>query len=226
MWKRSLRGWFNHGLSLLLKVMANVPQEKEANISVCAYGNRGLNKPQQVPKLYSYSHARLCLDNCKRYHGGPCNKRSSKVTGMLVMDCTTITIVKARSSHPWLALSYVWGPEEVEKSYQIPKTVEDAIAVTKQLGYRYLWVDQYCVNQKDAGHKQDQIRQMDKIYQGADLTIVAAAGASKHFGLPGVSTERTAMHKSFHFGDRTIFWSGEDPVEHVQQHTKWWTRAW
>lgn len=40
--------------------------------------------------------------------------------------------------------------------------------------YRYLWVDRYCIDQDDVAEKKEQIAQMDRIYRGAELTIIAA----------------------------------------------------
>jgi hypothetical protein len=39
---------------------------------------------------------------------------------------------------------------------------------------------------------------MDKIYSGADLTIVAAAGKTKSYGIPGVRQTRRVHHPVIH----------------------------
>lgn len=52
---------------------------------------------------------------------------------------------------PWgtayVALSYVWGPGKEDW----PKTVLDAVAVTREMGQQYLWVDRLCINKKKCG---------------------------------------------------------------------------
>ena len=58
-----------------------------------------------------------------------------------------------------------------------PKVIKDAFLVTKKLGYRYLWVDRYCIVQDDAQEKHQQIKNMGSIYENARVTIVAAAGS-------------------------------------------------
>jgi len=68
----------------------------------------------------------------------------------------------------------------------LPLTIEDAITVTKAIRFQYLWVDQYCIDQGDENEKQRQIQQMNLIYKCADLTIIAAAGDGRNYGLPGV----------------------------------------
>jgi hypothetical protein len=93
----------------------------------------------------------------------------------------------------YLALSYVWGNQKPsvvqigEKLPSLPRTIQDAITATLKLGFRYLWVDMYCIKQDNLNHVGDQIRHMDLVYRRAQATIIAAAGENPDFGLPGVS---------------------------------------
>jgi hypothetical protein len=48
------------------------------------------------------------------------------------------------------------------------------VIVVRSLGYRYLGVDVICINRRCEIDKQAQMNIMDRIYGGADLTIVAA----------------------------------------------------
>ncbi|CVL11961.1 hypothetical protein FPRO06_07817 [Fusarium proliferatum] len=118
-----------------------------------------------------------------------------------------------RSSFEYIALSYVWGTTKPSKGQvedglnppppssialgpcldQVANTIFDAIQVTMALGRRYLWVDQYCIDQENPVKKRAQIKQMRRIYSNADLTIVAAAGKDANYGLPGVG-ERPKRH--------------------------------
>ena len=125
-----------------------------------------------------------------------------------LIDCESRTIVQAPMSCQYFALNYVWGPSRFTDSgdmpillgnhfgllESVPRVVEDAIIVTRRLGWRYLWVDRYCINQDDKEEKHDQIKEMDKIYRNAIVTIIAAAGNDASFGLPGVgATYRKAQ---------------------------------
>ncbi|KAG4441015.1 hypothetical protein IFR05_003522 [Cadophora sp. M221] len=90
------------------------------------------------------------------------------------------------------ALSYVWGKVQPAQGADIssspfPPVVQDSMSVTVTLGYQYLWVDRYCVDQND-NRKHIQLGQMDKIYSCAQLTLVAAAGEDADYGLPGVGS--------------------------------------
>jgi hypothetical protein len=111
-----------------------------------------------------------------------------------LLDVNSRKIVKAPTgSFDYLALSYVWGGIE-QRSYQlnsqveeVPKTIQDAISLTRQLGKRYIWIDSLCIDQSDSTDKEQQINTMQDIYGGAYLTIVALSGSSANSGLPRVS---------------------------------------
>jgi hypothetical protein len=55
------------------------------------------------------------------------------------------------------------------------------------LGFRYLWVDRYCIPQDNAKEKRAQIQHMGIIYASSALTIIATAGKGPERGLPGVN---------------------------------------
>ena len=114
------------------------------------------------------------------------------------------------------SLSYVWGqsPSATLESvtdyayqptlHELPKVIEDSIEVTLRLGFQYLWVDRYCINQSDKEDQHNQIRQMDLIYSNAEFTIIAAAGNGPHHGLPGVRGTLRKYHPCFSFSGRTL----------------------
>lgn len=95
-------------------------------------------------------------------------------------------------SAPYAALSYCWGsltqPIQLEEKTfsnlvnglpvsEFPKTIIDAINVTRKLGLRYLWVDALCIFRDSEVDKVKEIRKMAHIYQQAYVTI--AAGNAK-----------------------------------------------
>jgi hypothetical protein len=49
----------------------------------------------------------------------------------------------------------------------LPKTIQDAIKVTRMLGIEYLWVDSICIVQDDSKDFQKESVDMGKIYQHA-----------------------------------------------------------
>ncbi|KAJ9157238.1 HET-domain-containing protein [Pleurostoma richardsiae] len=73
----------------------------------------------------------------------------------------------------------------------------DAVKLTRDLEERYLWVDSLCIVQDDEAELLEQTAQMDAIYSGAVLTIIAAAGKDADAGLPGIQAgNRDVSQKS------------------------------
>lgn len=198
-----------------------------------------LYQPEIVAETFSLTKARSWIDTCRARHPSVCNQMPLDVPGMHLIDCDYMTVVKAQKSSRWVALSYVWGirplvstPGESITSElgsplpsELPKTIEDAISVTKQLGYHFLWVDEYCIDQGNENQRNEQIGSMDQIYHGAELTIVAAAGEDKNYGLPGVGATPRASEKAVRLNDIEIFTFGPDPIQTITT-SRWWTRAW
>lgn len=91
----------------------------------------------------------------------------------------------------YVALSYCWGKNGEEQKgvctktnidafkrgvsmLDLPRTVQDAVQVARQLGLKYLWVDRLCIIQDDDDDKKKEIRKMTDIYTNAHLVISAA----------------------------------------------------
>lgn len=65
----------------------------------------------------------------------------------------------------------------------IPKTFQDVITVTRQLGVRYLWIDALCIIQDDSEDWQREAGRMADIYAGAYFTISAMRSENCRGGL-------------------------------------------
>ncbi|KAK0711949.1 heterokaryon incompatibility protein-domain-containing protein, partial [Lasiosphaeris hirsuta] len=92
-----------------------------------------------------------------------------------LVDVQSRTIVRypVRGRVDYVALTYAWWASRQRERYRVgsvvqnpPKTIEDAIKVTADLGKRFLWVDSLCIDQGDESHKQEQIQMMASIYSG------------------------------------------------------------
>ena len=155
------------------------------------------------------------------------------VLPLYVIDCHARGLVPVRGQIDYIALSYVWGPAAVQEDTpggkslptRLPKTVEDAMIVVKELGFRYLWVDRYCLDKSNMAEFQAQLNQMADIYRHARATIIAAAGSDADYGLPGVSTRARIKQPRIRIGDYTLWSSMTDPRKIVREGT-WMTRAW
>jgi hypothetical protein len=106
----------------------------------------------------------------------------------------------------YAALSYVWGRrkffttlssniEDLEKPHslekpeylnKVPLTIRDAIHVMREIGMKYLWVDNLCIVQDNLDQKSKTIKTMDLVYSAADLVIVAAGSPDAYAGISGI----------------------------------------
>ncbi|KAH9207825.1 heterokaryon incompatibility protein-domain-containing protein, partial [Leptodontidium sp. 2 PMI_412] len=186
------------------------------------------------------------LEFCSKHHSKSCNAdRLHRLESFMAIDCDSGKVVSPPSSCTYAALSYVWGAKssteqvdhdtticttETNQSYltldeRAPRIVQDAIIVTKELGLKYLWIDKYCINQKDQNVKSEQIGKMDLIYSSAEFTIVAAAGSDENHGLPGVNTHiRKALYGGDLGGLRRV--TSQTQLYRSIKESKWWTRGW
>ncbi|TRX95629.1 hypothetical protein FHL15_003587 [Xylaria flabelliformis] len=124
-----------------------------------------------------------------------------------LIDVENGCLVRATDDDKYAALSYVWGKAEVLRTVKtnvesleqpgafhtpeidphVPLTIKDAIQATREIGIRYLWVDALCIVQDDEeGEKLPHIKQMNRIYETAELVIVAMSSQDANSGLPGV----------------------------------------
>ncbi|CCT76122.1 related to tol protein [Fusarium fujikuroi IMI 58289] len=150
------------------------------------------------------------LSECTKTHGGECSLEyatfSSAFPGLHVLrllDVQQNCLVEVQNVVPYLALSYIWGavrnirltqvnlnrlliPGSIKGLNGLPRTVRDAIELTRKLGVQYLWIDALCLIQNDMEDLERGINVMDLIYERSLLTIIAASGNDADAGLPGV----------------------------------------
>lgn len=97
----------------------------------------------------------------------------------------------------YIALSHVWGaakglPKTTTSTVRshkkgipwttLPRALQEAIVLTRALGFRWLWVDALCLIQDDAAAKVEESMTMDQVFGNAFLTIAAtsATDSSSH----------------------------------------------
>ncbi|KAF3031836.1 hypothetical protein E8E12_001014 [Didymella heteroderae] len=155
---------------------------------------------RRVPPYFDGSVAKQWLQYCEKYHSSSsCNAPERTPLEITLIDCITGEINLHDGSEAYVALSYVWGgvTQPPVQHGRIPlnpsAVIVDAIAVTQKIGFRYLWVDQYCINQTDPDIKKTQLSNMDLIYSQAEVTIVVACGSDANCGLAGVGRARTSL---------------------------------
>lgn len=186
-----------------------------------------------------------CLSLCETRHPQCRLTKPSLLAHSKLIDCRTRHVVKASPEYEYVALSYVWGtagPTDfwdnpnfraegfwaAEYSLPLPKrlprVIRDAITFVRSIGQRYLWVDQYCINQRDELGKQDEIQKMDLIYASAFLTVFAAAGNNSNYGLPGVGRTPRVPQPRIVLGD--IILIANEVSKYAVRDSTWMTRGW
>ncbi|KAI0532368.1 heterokaryon incompatibility protein-domain-containing protein [Xylaria digitata] len=193
---------------------------------------RGVEIVRKVGRRASFKLPQEWLRFCRQHHTLACNVSTSaavsSISSFKLIDCETRAIVPV-SDQPYATLSYVWGSGSAPIFSDVvppnqPKTIEDAIQVTKTLGLKYLWIDRFCINQQIAQEIEDQVPKMDVIYNNSELTIIVAAGEDPNYGIPG-ARERTPVQPHGKVGDYYLVSTMDDPVLNILR-SKWATRAW
>jgi hypothetical protein len=193
---------------------------------------------------------------------------------MWLIDTHQNCIVLGITAHRYLALSYVWPENRTEsKTFAVPHTllldnsnianlqrprfllndgikqriphvIWHAMALTRSLGERFLWVDRLCIVQDDVGPggTLSQVAKMDKIYTGAWLTIVAAAPETMYnrsvttewpsfcsviqpYSRPPCMTQPVTLLENRKIGKQEIISTMIDRYGVLDQST-WATRGW
>lgn len=159
-------------------------------------GSASISTPWNRLQHIDYQAIRHTID---RMRASSARNVDQSPTSLRVIDCLSLQIVSLPLGHQYVALSYVWGSygtsnKDTFDIRQAPATIQDAISAAQELGYRYLWVDRYCIDQSDHAQKHSIIQQMGKVYNGASVTFIAAAGSNPQHGLPGVRTRGRSLH--------------------------------
>jgi hypothetical protein len=191
-------------------------------------------------------HGKACrrnpvLKELKRSHP------TKEVPAFRCIDVEQNCVVLLPSGCRYAALSYVWGrrkffttlssnvkdleePHSLSKPEylaQIPLTIKDAIHVTREIGIRYLWVDNLCIVQDDLDLKVKTIKTMDLVYSAADLVIVAAGSVNAFAGIAGVHVGSRGSRQPIEElapGFRLAFknrW--QDGIDEVPYYARGWT---
>lgn len=148
--------------------------------------------------------ARSWIEDCAKNHPG-CRWAfpelgEEPVLPMRVIDVgiEPLRLVMAESRRgKWVALSHRWGHKELLKATKanfeelqtgialssLPASFQDAVAITRYLGVRYLWIDSLCIIQDSKEDWQVQSAEMPDIYKNAYTTIAAAATENSHGGI-------------------------------------------
>jgi hypothetical protein len=110
------------------------------------------------------------------------------------------TWTRGGSHRPYVALSHRWGQpgeyqtictnkahivgqtERTVEMADLPKTFQDAVVITRNLGVSYLWIDSLCVVQDDKDDWNRESKLMEDVYGSAYCTLAATCAKGTNDG--------------------------------------------
>lgn len=161
-----------------------------------------------------YKFARTWIDNCEKNHFNSCFQGECKLPKRVLdlgIDGTAAMLrlkeTKAEMGG-YITLSHCWGNTNDQLStkkanisnmlnsipiHELCQTFKDAIAITRKLGIRYLWIDSLCIIQDDLQDWKQESGEMAGIYSSSYLALAATHAAS---GKQGCFSTRWTMGSS------------------------------
>ncbi|KAI0748196.1 heterokaryon incompatibility protein-domain-containing protein [Daedaleopsis nitida] len=150
---------------------------------------------------------------------------------------------------PYLTLSHCWGGAKILRlllenidtltkgiaMHALPKTFRDAVAITRRLGYQYIWIDSLCIIQDSPPDWRTNAAIMGEIYAGSVCTVAALTARNAHDG--GCFSEQARNPLSYRHCHISPYWTvkrnsyvGPDmrlrprcsPMEPFPLHTRGW----
>lgn len=121
-------------------------------------------------------------------------------TRVLDVESTEPDVIKvievADEKGPYIALSHCWGGHIATKTtcdnfrtrqrnirfHDLPKNFQDAVAVTRAAGLRYLWIDALCILQNDKEDWEKESGRMAAVYQNAHFVLGADMSTDSYGG--------------------------------------------
>ncbi|OAA75606.1 Heterokaryon incompatibility [Akanthomyces lecanii RCEF 1005] len=164
-----------------------------------------LLRGRTVPALLDTSLPRCWINYCRENHAD--ERCATKLAGLRkaplkLVDAESRKVVAAADletqAYEYVTLSYALGDSELEpfaESTELPATLpalfEDSLSLTLSLGYRFVWIDHYCLPPRE--NKLERRQQLDlvgEVFARSALTLIVAAGDGVADGIPGVSVPR------------------------------------
>ncbi|ETS82522.1 hypothetical protein PFICI_04398 [Pestalotiopsis fici W106-1] len=177
------------------------------NFDLCA-AETGFNPPNdEGPKRPisqdlngdEFELARIWLDRCSQHEHCDAQEDTQLPTRLIqVHDKSTLHICPTQKDWrgKYVALSHCWGKKPFLKTEhsnfqrlvtgfdyeELPRSFQDAVTLTRKLGFRYLWIDALCIIQDDEEDWARESVAMTQVYQNASLVISANAAPDSSSG--------------------------------------------
>ncbi|KAF5568927.1 heterokaryon incompatibility protein [Fusarium phyllophilum] len=136
-------------------------------------------------------------DHCPQQHSTALPKRVLKITNNDVSLYISQKEDVQTEDQRYVALSYRWGndlPLRLTKDTmddfirghsisRLPETLQDAVRISRNLGFKFIWIDALCIVQDDENDWVEQSALMADIYRYSSLNLCAADSAGCGSGM-------------------------------------------
>jgi hypothetical protein len=154
-------------------------------------GHLDVSSSDATNKIRNWLHA------CSEHHPHCC-LNDTPILPTHVVDIQTMSLYTSPPGETaqYTALSYRWGGDQPFRTTRdsfsaklgcistasMPKTLQDAVFITRQLGIRYLWIDSLCIIQDDPLDMARELSTMHTVYKNATIVIAAEFPTNVHQG--------------------------------------------
>ncbi|KAG9236244.1 heterokaryon incompatibility protein-domain-containing protein [Amylocarpus encephaloides] len=139
------------------------------------------------------------ITECENTHG-LCESSDNPVLPTRVVDCGegVVKLIETNGAvGKYICLSHCWGHSQIITTTKstfkqrlggiawedLSKTFQDAISLTRALGFKYIWIDSLCIVQDDSSDWGIESGRMASIYSDGHLTIAATHASNGQGGL-------------------------------------------
>ncbi|WAO87250.1 Protein kinase domain-containing protein [Fusarium falciforme] len=198
-----------------------------------------LGSQQQFKLLNEWINLCDTTHNCTSVQGheGHVGSMPTRVLHVGTVENPCLRLVETGDSirDKYIALSHCWGKLSKEQKFvtsadnldnrkedipfdEMPKSFQDAVIVTRDLGVSYLWIDSLCIIQEDEADWEVESAKMEEVFSSAYCTIAASSAQSSLEGFLGDRVSRACV--TIHLSQGPVLYLAEaidDFQGHVEQ---------
>ncbi|KAI1095342.1 heterokaryon incompatibility protein-domain-containing protein [Rostrohypoxylon terebratum] len=179
-----------------MRIKSSHPARSDERCYIHVVQDKGLPSPWMI----NIKKMRKALDTCVNTHGRcpGCMPRKSPLRLLDVGDENFIKLVEPHDKRlTYAALSYCWGKTPINRTTklnvearmyrfylsELPRTLQDAIALTRHLKIQYIWIDAICIVQDCTTEWTKEAQKMMEYYAHACMTIVPVESTCADSGM-------------------------------------------
>jgi hypothetical protein len=195
---------------------------------------------REIDEFPDFSLARQWIDECLENHPQCAQVHVPTLPSRIIdVGCVDMTeephlILPQGQKSQYVTLSHCWGGSQplttnsttfLQHLQQIPfaslpKTFQDAVEVTRKLGFRYVWIDSLCIIQDSVEDWESECAKMADIYSNSTLTIAGVDATDSNAGFLHKRMAREAIQVELNwttpnskiYGEFSFSKSGDDEL--------------